>query len=190
VSLPTRLPQSFFARDATVVAPDLLGKRLVVGPCVGRITEVEAYTSDDPASHCFRGRTTRNAVMFGPAGRWYVYFSYGIHYCANIVTGEEGDGQAVLLRAVEPLEGLDVMRARRGPVADRMLANGPGKLTQAIGLDLTDNGSSVAVFDDGVAVVVPAPGPRIGITKAVDWPRRWVLPSAASSRAGGRRRGG
>ncbi len=187
---PKRLRRSFFARDSTVVAPELLGKRLVVGPCVGRITEVEAYTSDDPASHCFRGRTARNAVMFGPAGRWYIYFSYGMHYCANIVTGEEGDGQAVLLRGVEPLAGLDVMRSRRGAVADRVLTDGPGKLAQAFGLDLTDSGSPVTVYDDGVEVLVPPPGPRIGITKAADSPRRWVLPIAASSRAGDRRRGG
>jgi DNA-3-methyladenine glycosylase len=185
-----RLPQSFFARDATVVAPELLGKRLVVGRCEGLISEVEAYTGDDPASHAFRGPTPRNAVMFGPAGRFYVYFSYGMHNCANVVTGHPGDGQGVLLRAVHPVAGLDEMRARRGARPDRELANGPGKLTQAFGIDLTDNGRRVNIHDDGVEVLVPAPGPRIGITKAADWPRRWQLASAASSHAGATRRGG
>lgn len=184
----SRLPIAFFARDSTTVAPELLGKRLVVGRCQGRITEVEAYTEDDPASHAFRGPTARNAVMFGPAGRFYVYFTYGMHHCANIVTGPVGVGQGVLLRGVEPVAGLNLMRARRGPVPDRRLADGPGKLAQAFALDLRANGRLVTVYDDGVDVDVPSPGPRIGITKAMDWPRRWLLPSAASNRAGGRRR--
>ncbi len=172
-----RLPVSFFARDATLVAPELLGATLVVGDCAGVITEVEAYTSDDPASHTFRGQTPRNAVMYGPAGRWYVYFTYGMHHCANIVTGSVGDGQAVLLRAVRPVRGIDVMRVRRGERPDRSLADGPGKLAQAFGLDLADNGSRAVVierpsdFDDAGVVV----GPRVGITKAVDWPRRWRI---------------
>jgi DNA-3-methyladenine glycosylase len=186
-----RLRSEFFARDALVVAPELLGKRLVVGRCQGRISEVEAYTSDDPASHSFRGMTPRTAAMFGPAGRFYVYFTYGMHHCANIVTGRPGDGQGVLLRAVVPVAGLDEMRARRGPrVAERDLTNGPGKLAQAFGLGLADTGRVAVVHDDGIEVVVPAPGPRIGITKAVEWPRRWVLPSATSNRAGGPSRGG
>jgi DNA-3-methyladenine glycosylase len=172
-----RLAISFFARHSTQVAPDLLGKRLVVGRCQGRITEVEAYSSDDPASHTFRGPTSRNAVMFGPPGRLYVYFSYGMHHCVNIVTGPAGEGQAVLLRGVEPLTGLAQMRARRGPVRDGRLADGPGKLAQAFGLDLGDNGRLAVVYDDGIEVAIPPPGPRIGITKAADWPRRWVLGS-------------
>ncbi len=176
-----RLPVAFFARDATIVAPELLGATVVVGECSGVITEVEAYTSDDPASHTFRGQTPRNAVMYGPAGRWYVYFTYGMHHCANIVTGAVGDGQAVLLRSVRPVLGVDVMRVRRsggrGARPDRSLTDGPGKLAQAFALDLDDNGARAVVlqrpsdFDDAAVVV----GPRVGITKAVDWPRRWRL---------------
>jgi DNA-3-methyladenine glycosylase len=172
-----RLDESFFARHATVVAPELLNKVFVVDGCAGRITEVEAYTSDDPASHCYRGVTPRNAVMFGPAGRLYVYFSYGMHHCVNIVTGGEGDGQAVLIRAIQPIEGVDTMQARRGQVAERSLTDGPGKLTQALGLDLTDNGSIAHVYDDGVAPPkCPRIGPRVGITRAADWPRRFRVP--------------
>jgi DNA-3-methyladenine glycosylase len=173
-----RLDESFFARDATVVAPELLNKVFVVDGCSGRITEVEAYTSDDPASHCYRGRTPRNAVMFGPPGHIYVYFTYGMHHCVNIVTGGDGDGQAVLLRAIEPIEGLDTMRSRRGPVPARALTDGPGKLTQALGLDLADNGRTADVYDDGVAPPhAPRIGPRVGIKQAVDWPRRFRLPA-------------
>jgi DNA-3-methyladenine glycosylase len=172
-----RVGDEFFARDATVVAPDLLNKVLAVDGCAGRIVEVEAYTSDDPASHCYRGRTPRNAVMFGPPGRLYVYFSYGVHHCVNIVTGSDGDGQAVLLRAIEPLDGIDQMRARRGAVADRALTDGPGKLAQAFGLDLSDNGRVAAVYDDGVEPPNnPRVGPRVGITQAADWPRRFRVP--------------
>jgi DNA-3-methyladenine glycosylase len=171
------VPVSFFRRDSTAVAPDLLNKRFEFGPCAGRIVEVEAYTSDDPASHAFRGPTARNAVMFGPPGRLYVYFTYGMHHCVNIATGAEGDGQGVLLRAVVPLAGLDVMRARRGPRPDRELTNGPGKLAQAFGLDLRHNGLLARVVDDGVVPPdEPLVGPRVGITKAVDWPRRYRVP--------------
>ena len=176
----TRLPVSFFARHSTEVAPELLGKRLVVGRCQGRISEVEAYTDDDPASHAFRGPTPRNAAMFGPPGRFYVYFTYGMHHCANIVTGTVGVGQGVLLRGVEPVAGLELMRARRGPVPDTRLADGPGKLAQAFGLGLADNGRLAVVHDDGIEVLIPPPGPRIGIKKAADWPRRWLLPLSGS----------
>ncbi len=173
-----RLDEAFFARDATVVAPELLNKLLVVDGCAGRIAEVEAYTSDDPASHCYRGVTPRNTVMFGPAGHLYVYFSYGMHHCVNIVTGREGDGQAVLLRAIDPIDGIDVMRARRGVVPERSLTDGPGKLTQALGLDLTDNGRLAEVYDDGVPPPAqPRIGPRVGIKQAADWPRRFRLPA-------------
>jgi DNA-3-methyladenine glycosylase len=176
------LDQAFFARDALVVAPELLGKVLVAGPCAGRIVEVEAYRSDEPAAHSYRGPTPRTAVMFGPAGRLYVYFSYGVHNCANVVTGADGDGQAVLLRGVTPLRGIDVM-ARRRHGRLRALADGPGKLCQAFGIGLGDTGTDLTaggdlrVVDDGT----PPPTtfvttPRIGITKAVDLPWRFVTP--------------
>ena len=177
-----RLPRSFFARDALVVAPELLGKVLVHGPCAGRIVEVEAYRSDEPAAHSFRGKTPRTAVMFGRAGHLYVYFTYGMHHCANVVTGRTGDGQAVLLRAVSPLDGIDVMVERRH--GRRRLADGPGKLCEAFGIDLRHTGADVCapgdvrVVDDGTAppdVVVTTP--RIGITKAVDLPWRFLVPS-------------
>jgi DNA-3-methyladenine glycosylase len=174
-SAGTALTPGFWARDALVVAPSMLGKRWTIGECQCIITEVEAYTADDPASHSFRGATPRNAMMFGPAGRLYVYLSYGMHFCANVVTGEVGDGQAVLIRAVRPLVGIELMRSRRPGRTDRQLADGPGKLTQALGIDAAMNGHPVAIFDDGVPVVPPEPGPRVGISKAVDWPRRWRL---------------
>src|SRR4051812_45110066 len=133
-----RVRRADLARDADVVAPFLLNKLLVAGPCSGRIVEVEAYMSTDPASHTFRGRTNRNAVMFGPAGHMYVYFTYGMHHCANVVTGPVGNGQGVLVRAVEPVDGIDVMIERRGRRSH--VADGPGKLCQAFGIDLGANG--------------------------------------------------
>jgi DNA-3-methyladenine glycosylase len=166
------------------VAPDLLGSVLVVERhgirVAGRIIETEAYTADDPASHSFRGRTTRNEVMFSPAGHLYVYRSYGIHWCANVVTGSEGDGQAVLLRAVDPIEGADEMLRRRGR---RPLADGPGKLCQAFGLDGDDDGADLCgqgpiriLADLGARPPVdPIAGPRIGITKAVETPWRFRM---------------
>ncbi|HSJ51806.1 MAG TPA: DNA-3-methyladenine glycosylase [Actinomycetota bacterium] len=143
-----RLPRRFFARPATVVAPDLLGRVLVRmlpdGTRVSvRLVEVEAYGPDDPASHAFRGRTARNAVMFGPPGHLYVYFTYGMHFCANVVTGTAGVGSAVLLRAAEPLEGLETMSARRGVEAPRLLCSGPGRLAQAMGVDRRDDGADL-----------------------------------------------
>jgi DNA-3-methyladenine glycosylase len=163
------------------VAPDLLGKLLVVerdGVRIsGRIVETEAYMSDDPASHSFRGLTPRNAVMFGPAGHLYVYRSYGIHWCANVVTGAEGDGQAVLLRAIDPVDGADEMFRRRGRTP---LADGPGKLCQAFGIDADDDGAdlcaggAVRIIDDGAPPPSdPIVGSRVGITKAVEIPWRF-----------------
>lgn len=173
-----RIPRSVLRADAPDVAPQLLNKLLVHGPCIGRITEVEAYREDDPASHTFRGRTPRNAVMFGPAGHLYVYFTYGMHYCSNVVTGPAGSGSAVLLRAVEPVAGIELMRQRRG--GRHRLADGPAKLCQAFaigpehnGVDLC-RGSGVGLFDDGTPPPAdPIVGPRVGISVAVDVPWRW-----------------
>jgi DNA-3-methyladenine glycosylase len=173
------------AGHAPDVAPRLLSRLLVTADCVGRIVEVEAYTADDPASHSFRGPTPRNEVMFGQAGALYVYFTYGMHHCANVVTGLPGDGQAVLLRAVVPLEGLDVMRVRRGNRSERTLADGPGKLCQAFGIDrgfngtdLCDPASPVRLEDDGVGPPEePTSGPRVGIRVATERPWRWRVPT-------------
>jgi DNA-3-methyladenine glycosylase len=177
-----RLPRRFYARDALEVAPDLLNKVLVVGACAGRIVEVEAYRSDDPASHSFRGRTPRNAAMFGRPGHLYVYFTYGMHHCANVVTGSEHDGQAVLLRAVVPCAGIEVMRSRRGPRPDRELADGPGKLCQAFGIDGSHDGvdlcrsAGVLIVDDGTPPPLdPLVGARVGIRHGRDQPWRWRL---------------
>ncbi|NNE11762.1 MAG: DNA-3-methyladenine glycosylase [Ilumatobacter sp.] len=178
-----RVHRADLAGDAPDVAPWLLNKLLIRGECVGRITEVEAYREDDPASHTHRGRTPRNEVMFGPAGHLYVYFTYGMHHCANVVTGVAGSGAAVLLRAVEPLAGIELMRERRGGRAQ--LADGPAKLCQAFaigpehnGADLID-GDDVGLFDDGTAPPTdPLVGPRVGITRAIDTPWRWRVPRA------------
>ena len=160
-----KLNRRFFDRDSVEVAPELLNKVFVVGGVEARITEVEAYTQDDPASHCYGGPTKRNEVMFGPSGRLYVYFVYGMHYCVNIVTGRAGDGQAVLLRAVT-CDGVDPK-----------VTNGPAKLCRHLGIDLSMNGAPAMIFDDGTP---PPPEPRltkrIGITKAADMLRRWVVP--------------
>lgn len=146
--LGPRLPRAFFARPSTVVAPELLGRILVrLLPdgtrLAARLVEVEAYAPDDPASHAYRGPTTRNAVMFGRAGHLYVYFTYGIHFCCNVVTGLDGEGSAVLLRAAEPLEGLGAMAANRGTVAPRLLCAGPGRLAQAFGIDRSEDGADL-----------------------------------------------
>jgi len=176
-----RVSRQLLSGDAPEVAPNLLNKLLVHGPCVGRIVEVEAYREDDPASHTFRGRTQRNEIMFGPAGHLYVYFTYGMHFCANVVTGADGAGAAVLLRAVDPVAGLELMSERRG--GRPQLADGPAKLCQAFGIagDLNGvdllTGDGVGLFDDGVPPPSdPRVGPRIGITKAVDVPWRWRTP--------------
>jgi DNA-3-methyladenine glycosylase len=157
-----RLPRSFFARDATVVAPELLGTILRVGGRNAVITEVEAYTRDDPASHTFRGPTARNASMFGPAGVLYVYFVYGMHHCVNIVTGRAGDGQGVLLRSVI-VDGVD-----------RRSTTGPGRVCRELGIDRTFDGTTAVVYPGSRPTEV-AVTPRIGITRAADWPRRWVV---------------
>ncbi len=172
--------------DARTVARRLLNALLVVGDRVGRIVEVEAYRgSQDPASHAHRGPTPRNATMFGRPGLLYVYRSYGIHWCANVVAGADGVAEAVLVRAVEPVHGLERMRAARGPrVPDRDLANGPGKLCSALGIDGTHDGVDLLAPDSPVRLLRdearppsrPVTTSRIGITKAVDRPWRYVVP--------------
>ena len=183
-----RLVRPFYARETSLVARDLIGKILFRespdGVTSGRIVEAEAYTGEsDPASHAFRGPTRRNGVMFGPPGYLYVYLSYGMHVCCNVVTESEGIAGAVLLRAVEPLEGVEHMLARRGPRPIRQLANGPGKLCQALGITLIDYGadlttSSVGVADDGRAAPDVAVGGRVGISAAADLPRRYFVPGS------------
>jgi DNA-3-methyladenine glycosylase len=181
------LPVTFFRRPAEAVARDLLGTVVVsrIGNQLtsARIVETEAYLGyDDPASHGFRHRrNARNEALFGPPGLWYVYLSYGMHWCANLVCQQTGLASAVLLRALEPLEGLEIMRQRRGQVADRELCSGPGKLCQALGITRALDGTKMA--DSAVVVhrprsaeqAVVAVTPRIGITKAVDWPLRFIL---------------
>ncbi len=169
-------------------APALIGWTLLLAGVGGRIVEVEAYAADDPASHSYRGPTPRTEVMFGPPGHLYVYRSYGLHWCANIVCEEAGRGAAVLLRALEPTDGLDEMRARRGLADVRLLCTGPGRLTQALGLTREHDGADLTL--PPFALVPPATPvaiertPRIGITKAVEKPWRYVeAGSSWSSRA-------
>lgn len=181
-----RLQRTFYGRDPLVVAPDLLNKVLIHGGRAGRIVEVEAYRgTDDPASHAFRGPTPRTAVMFGPAGHLYVYFSYGMHWCANAVTSERGVAGAVLLRALAPLAGQAEMRAAR-PRAPRDvdLTNGPAKLCQALGIDGTSDGVDLTagsvgprIVDDGTPPpAVPVIDSRVGISVATDLPWRFLVP--------------
>ena len=168
-----------FAAPSDEVARALIGAHVHVDGVGGRIVETEAYDREDPASHSFAGRTERNGVMFGPPGRVYVYRSYGIHWCLNFVCREEGHGAAVLIRAIEPLQGLDRMRERRGLDDERLLCAGPGRLAQALGVTRDLNGLRLdrAPFElrpreHPVSVVA---GPRIGISKAVDVPWRFGL---------------
>ncbi len=167
----------FFMRDAVTVARDLIGARLLVEGVGGPIVETEAYDKDDPASHTYGGPTRRNAVLFGPAGRAYVYRIYGAHWCLNVVCGRPGEGQAVLIRALEPTDGLQLMAERRGTGEPRMLCSGPGKLCQALAVTLVHNGDRYdappfALFAGDRAYDLAA-GPRIGLTKAADTPWRF-----------------
>ncbi|QNK03161.1 DNA-3-methyladenine glycosylase [Dyella telluris] len=181
------VPRSFFARPATTVAPQLLNKILACADGrSGRIVEVEAYRgSIDPAAHTFRGKTPRNAVMFGPAGHMYVYFTYGMHWCANCVCAPPGEG--VLIRALEPLHGLAQMRgARPEGIRDRDLCRGPARLTQALGITGAQNGIDLVEDPDGFAIVDDGMRPpkgltgtrRVGIRVGVELPWRWSVPDS------------
>lgn len=187
------LPPAFYDRDTEVVARELLGAvlehRTPAGTASGRIVETEAYLGPhDPACHAAAGLTERTRALHGPPGTAYVYFIYGMHWCVNAVTREEGHGSAVLIRAIEPLEGIALMRRRRRGRPDRELANGPAKLCDALGIDAALNGirldrgplrilAGPPVPDEAVTVT-----PRIGITKAADWPLRFVADGGRSSR--------
>ncbi|HET6397023.1 MAG TPA: DNA-3-methyladenine glycosylase [Pseudoxanthomonas sp.] len=195
------LPRAFYRRHPAEVGPELLNKILVRDDGrAARIVEVEAYAgSEDPAAHSYRGRTARTATMFGPAGHLYVYFTYGMHWGSNAVCGPEGEGWGVLLRAAEPLSGLELMRAARVAARrDRDLASGPGRLSQAFGITRTLDGADLVTGDRGIRIVddgAPPPrdpivGPRIGISRAMEFPWRWHVPghdhvSGPRRRAGG-----
>lgn len=178
-----KLSPDFFARSVHEVAPELIGATLLVAGVGGEIVEVEAYDQDDPASHAYRGRTVRNAAMFGPPGHAYVYRSYGIHWCLNFVCNEPDRADAVLIRALRPSRGLDEMRARRGLEAERALCSGPGRLCQA--LELTGEHDGLPLDEPPFellareAVPTTVTGPRIGITRAAELPWRYALAGSA-----------
>jgi DNA-3-methyladenine glycosylase len=179
------LARPFYDRDPREVAADLLHKVLVRGERAARLVEVEAYLgSEDPGAHSYRGMTRRNATMFGPPGRLYVYFTYGMHWCANVVCADEGVGVAVLLRAAAPLAGLDAMRAAR-PAArrDRDLCRGPARLCQAFGIDRSFDGADLVNVDAGVTLVDDGMAPperpvvttRVGLSAGAEHPWRWYV---------------
>jgi len=173
------LPRSFFARSVHEVAPELIGATLLVDGVGGVIVEVEAYDQEDPASHGFRGPTPRNATMFGPPGHAYVYRSYGIHWCVNLVCDVEGRAEAALIRALEPTHGVETMRERRGVDDLRGLCSGPGKLCQALAITREHDGLALdrTPFELRARTSEPeiATGPRIGITRAAELPWRYAL---------------
>ncbi|MCA1856898.1 DNA-3-methyladenine glycosylase [Massilia oculi] len=168
-----------FTQPAELVARQLIGVTVLVDGVGGRIVETEAYDREDPASHAFSGPTERNASMFGPPAHAYVYRSYGIHWCLNFVCREEGHGAGVLIRALEPVAGLDLMRQRRDAEDVWLLCSGPGKLCQALGVTRALNGMALALPPFALLPAVPGlevvAGPRIGISKAVDVPWRFGL---------------
>jgi DNA-3-methyladenine glycosylase len=174
-----RLAKDFFARSVHEIAPELIGSTLLVDGVGGTIVEVEAYDHEDPAAHGYRGRTARNASMFGPPGHAYVYRSYGIHWCLNLVCEEEGAASAVLLRALEPTQGLDVMRARRRLEDERLLCAGPGRLCQALAVSREHDGLALDEppfrLEARAGNVEIVSGPRVGITRAADRPWRYAL---------------
>ena len=173
------LTRSFFARSVHEVAPELIGATILFKGVGGIIAEVEAYHHTDPAAHSYNGPTERNAVMFGPPGFAYVYRSYGIHWCVNFVCEEAGSASAVLIRAIEPTEGIAAMRRRRGVKEERLLCSGPGRVCQALGITRAQNALALdrEPFELRARTSAPAivVGSRIGITKAVDHPWRFGL---------------
>jgi DNA-3-methyladenine glycosylase len=174
-----RLGEAFFARSVHEVAPELVGATLLVDGVGGTIVEVEAYHHEDPASHGFRGPTPRTASMFGPPGRAYVYRSYGIHWCLNLVCEGVGEASAVLLRALEPTHGIETMRARRGLEDERLLCSGPGRLCQALAVTREHDGLRLDEppfeLHARAREVEVAAGPRIGISRAAELPWRYGL---------------
>jgi DNA-3-methyladenine glycosylase len=177
--MPRPLRRAFFDRDVHAVAPDLIGATLLFKGVGGLIVEVEAYHHTDPAAHSYNGPTPRNTVMFGPPGAAYVYRSYGIHWCLNFVCEREGSASAVLIRAIEPIEGLAIMRRRRGLKEARLLCAGPGRVCEALGITGVHNGLALdkppfQIFSrkDDVEIAI---GPRIGITRAMELPWRYGL---------------
>jgi DNA-3-methyladenine glycosylase len=173
------LRKAFFNRSVHEVAPDLIGATLLVDGVGGIIVEVEAYHHTEPAAHSYRGPTPRNAVMFGPAGYAYVYRSYGIHWCVNLVCEKAGSASAVLIRALQPTHGFAAMRRRRGLHDERLLCSGPGKLTEALGISHAHNGLAldappIALYARNAKPDIVA-GVRIGLTKAVELPWRYGL---------------
>jgi DNA-3-methyladenine glycosylase len=190
------LTQTFYAQETILVAKQLLGCYLVhlegEETTLGRIVETEAYLWNDPAAHAFVGKTKRNSVLFGPVGHAYVYFIYGMHYCVNAVTGQEGKGEAVLIRALEPLQGISVMQKRRHTQQLPLLCNGPARLTKALAITLALNG--VPLFDGPLQIWSPESLPpatlsesaeivattRIGISKAQELPLRFYLKGSSS----------
>jgi DNA-3-methyladenine glycosylase len=173
------LAREFFARSVHEVAPALIGATLLVDGVGGRIVEVEAYDHEDPASHGYRGETARNRAMFGPAGHAYVYRSYGIHWCLNLVCAEEGVPAAVLMRALEPTHGIARMRKRRGLDEVRLLCSGPGRLCEALGVSREHDG--LPLDRPPFSLLAPPPdvavvrGRRVGITRAAELPWRYAL---------------
>jgi DNA-3-methyladenine glycosylase len=173
------IKRDFFARDVHEVAEELIGATFVVEGVGGKIVELEAYHHEDPAAHGFGGRTARNASMFGPPGRAYVYRSYGIHWCVNFVCEAEGVADAVLIRALEPTEGLAVMRRRRGVEDERLLCAGPGRVCQALGITHEHDGLPLDRPPFRLEARTEKPelirGPRVGISRATDLPWRYGL---------------
>ncbi|MGH3009791.1 MAG: DNA-3-methyladenine glycosylase [Gaiellaceae bacterium] len=174
-----RLTRAFFARSVHEVAPELIGATLLFDGAGGTIVEVEAYDQDDPASHSFRGMRPTTASMFGPPGHAYVYRSYGVHWCLNLVCAPEGRAEAALVRALAPTHGLEAMRARRRLTKERALCSGPGKLCQALGITRAHDGLPLdePPFELLARATEPpvAVGTRIGITRAVEQPWRYGL---------------